>query len=211
MICISIKKGTEAALLKDFKQAQEAADLTEIWFEELKNLSENTLKTLFQIKKKPLIYKSFGNKSFLEKILAYPVDYIDLDINTPQSLIKELKLLYPKTKLIISYHNFESTPKDSELKKIASKILAKGADIIKIAGTANTMIDSIRMLNFLSNLSKKHKAICICMGSSGKITRAAGHLFGNYLMYAPLTTSASTASGQIAVDELRQIIKNKQL
>ena len=42
------------------------------------------------------------------------------------------------------------------------------------------------------------------MGKCGKITRATGHLFGNYLMYAPLDEKDKTASGQIILKELKK-------
>lgn len=210
MICVPIKKKTFKSVLDEFKIAQKTSDIVEIWFEEIKDLKDKNLQDLFKAKKKPILYKSFGDLETLKKVLGYPVEYLDLDIKTTTGKIKKIKALSPKTKLIISYHDFEKTPKDSELKKIADKISSKGADLIKIATTANSLIDSMRMLNFLSELSKRKLAICLCMGSKGKITRAAGHLFGNYLMYAPLSLTSSTASGQIAVKELQQIIKNQQ-
>jgi 3-dehydroquinate dehydratase len=40
------------------------------------------------------------------------------------------------------------------------------------------------------------------MGEKGRITRLAGHLFGNYLMYAPLDLRGKTAEGQVNVKEL---------
>jgi 3-dehydroquinate dehydratase-1 len=79
------------------------------------------------------------------------------------------------------------------------------ADIVKIATFANDMTDSLRMLHLLSKISPKQKAILICMGRKGRITRTAGHLFGNYLMYAPLSLREKTADGQITAKELKEI------
>jgi 3-dehydroquinate dehydratase len=44
------------------------------------------------------------------------------------------------------------------------------------------------------------------MGKHGEITRTAGHIFGNYLMYAPLNESQKTAKGQLTVSELKKYV-----
>jgi len=241
MICIPVKTKNFKKLVEDFRISQGFGDLVEIWFDEIpeKDLTEQNLKKILQLKKKPIIYKytakctSFGAAYFRRGagksryrrenlILKHlKIDYIDMDIETPVNLIKTIKKLSPKSKIIISYHNFKSTPKDNELKRIAKKCLKKGADIIKIAAFAKTVKDSIRMLKFLEQTKRsfvlankgfcvskntstvKVKAICLCMGEKGRITRMAGHLFGNYLMYAPLELKKETAEGQIDVKKLR--------
>ena len=229
MICIPIKTKNFKKLMEDFRISQGFGNLVEIWFDEIpeKDLTEQNLKKILQLKKKPIIYKTQAIasvptiKKFCEAKHQFKIDYIDMDIETPVNLIKTIKKLSPKSKIIISYHNFKSTPKDNELKRIAKKCLKKGADIIKIAAFAKTVKDSIRMLKFLEQTKRsfvlankgfcvskntstvKVKAICLCMGEKGRITRMAGHLFGNYLMYAPLELKKETAEGQIDVKKLR--------
>lgn len=193
-ICAPIKK--KASL----SQAQKVADLIEVWFDELPSISE-----IFANKKKPFIYKVTNPKN-IEKVLQHKPEYIDLDISTPKKTIQKIKEKYPKTTIIISFHDFDRTPDIKILRKTALKILSKGADIIKIATHAKEFKDSLQMLSFLSELTQKgHKAICICMGEKGRLTRAAGHLFGNYLMYAPIKKSEATAKGQIDAYELKKI------
>ena len=212
MICIPLNPGNFKKLLKDFNKSQKHGDLVEIWFDEIpeKDLTEQNLEKILQLKKKPIIYKTNTKlqvklpKNNLGKILKHiKIDYIDLDIKTPINLVKTIKKLSPKSKIIISYHNFKSTPKDSELAKIAKKCLEKGADIVKIATFAKTISDSLRMLKFMEQQIRRSKAICLCMGEKGLITRLAGHLFGNYLMYAPLELKKKTAEGQVEVKELK--------
>lgn len=207
MICVPINKKNFAAALKDFKKAQKVADIVEIWFDNFKIIDSN-LRKIFVPKKVPLIYKHIGPEKNIEKVLAFKIDYIDIDHKSPLSLVKKIRNLSPKTKVIISFHDFKKTPQDRFLKKITQNMQKKGADIIKLATYANDFTDSLRMLNFLKETSKKTKAICVCMGEKGRITRIAGHLFGNYLMYAPLNNADKTASGQLTIKELKTLINH---
>ncbi len=204
MICVPIKEKDPKVLLKSFEIAQKEADLTEIWFDELgANLNESLVAKIFSKKKKPIIFKSLGNKETLYEILQHPVDYLDLDYKTPRKLIQQLKSKFKETKLIISFHNFKSTPNLKSLIKTANSIDEKGADIIKIATFANNFEDCLKIFSLLEHLKEKDKtAICLAMGKEGKLTRLAGHLFGNYLMYCPLAKDKKTASGQLTVKEL---------
>lgn len=202
MICIPIKKKSPDSLEKNLKTAQKLADIIEIWFDELENLHEKDLKKIFNQKKRPFIYKS-TKLSNLEKILRYRLEYIDLDLSTPIKIIQKVKNISPKTKIILSFHDYKKTPPKNELWKKIDKMLEKKAEIVKIACYANKYTDSLTMMEVLSELyNKDQKAICLCMGEEGKITRTAGHLLGNYLMYAPIKISEKTAKGQITAAKL---------
>ena len=202
MICAPIKKKTTSSLIKAIKEAQKHVEVIEVWFDELKSLKN--LKEVFAVKKKPFIYKC-ENLENIELILKYKPEYIDLDLSTPPKFIKKIG---SDTAKIISHHNFKETPSSKALRTLAKKIKAKGADIIKIATQANDFEDSIRMLSLLSELHEKgEKAICICMGEKGQITRTAGLTLGNYLMYAPIKESDASAPGQLTVKQLQWHLK----
>jgi 3-dehydroquinate dehydratase type I len=187
------------------KTAQKTADIIEVRFDELDDPIEKSLKEIFLIKKKPFIYKNTDPKN-IEKIIKYNVEYIDLDISIQKKIIEKIKELNPKIKIIISFHDFAKTPSTKKIKEIIKKMNSKKADIIKIATYANNFSDSLRILELAGELSKQgKKSICVCMGKNGWITRAAGHLFGNYLMYAPIRQSEKTAEGQIEIGTLRKI------
>lgn len=207
MTCIPIKKKTLSSLIGQLKKAQKHADIIEIWFDELaNNLNEKKFREIFKLKKKPFIYKSLANEKILNMLLKYPLEYLDLDIKTGSTLIQKIKKNHPNIKLIISFHDFKKTPSDKILNNLARKIISKGADIIKIATYANNFSDTLRMLNFLHKLSEHHAAICLCMGLQGKLTRTAGHLFGNYLTYCTLDGISKTAKGQLAILDLKKCL-----
>jgi 3-dehydroquinate dehydratase len=211
MICIPIRKKTVEELTKDLKKAEKIADVIEIWFAVGKNFTDKDVKKIFKISRKPIIYKPTNfpplplSFSHISKFLKHNPEFIDLDVETNQKTISQIKKSFPKVKIILSHHNFKETPPTKTLKKIIKKMAKKGADIFKIATYAKSLQDSLRMLELLSEQSKKKKMICICMGKNGEITRTAGHLFGNYLMYAPLDLKDKTADGQITAKHLKEI------
>lgn len=203
MICIPIRKKRINSLLGDFKEAQKIAEVTEIRFDDIKSKKQD-LEKIFNLKKKPIIYKVTNGKN-LKNTEQFKIDFFDLDHKTNKKEIALIKKYHPESKIIISYHDFKKTPSPKQLQKKLGEIKKRNADIIKIATIAKTPKDSITMLRFLSENSKNAKLIVVCMGKHGKITRAAGHLFGNYLMYAPLREGEKTAPGQIDIHKLKQI------
>ncbi len=206
MICVPIRKKTLPSLLSNIKKANKLADVIEIWFDEVPSLTEDKIDKILKATKKPVLYKHTGNKEVLKKLLTKEIAYIDLDLKEKPKLIQGVKKSTPKTTIIISFHDFKKTPSVSELSKLVAKMKKFGADVIKIAATANSFSDSTRMLSFLSQLrAQEQKAICLCMGKEGKITRLTGHLLGNYLMYAAITERDKTASGQLLARELRDV------
>ena len=55
------------------------------------------------------------------------------------------------TKIIVSYHDFHSTPDDESLRRLTETMWAAGADVAKIVATAETVADARRMLALLEN------------------------------------------------------------
>ncbi len=200
MICIPIKTRSGKTLKRALSQAENLGDILEIWFDEFDE-------PVYPKTKKPIIYKSLGHPLKIQKILKFHPRYIDLDINTNPKIFKMVKKLSPKTGLIISFHDFQKTPELKTLKKLTAKMLKSGADIVKIAVKAEKFADNFVIFELLQYLKeKKVRSICLAMGRRGQITRLAGHLFGNYLMYAPLRAKDSTADGQIPAEKLRKLI-----
>ncbi len=205
MICVPIRQKRIDTILKKIKESEKDADLTEIWFDEINGLNEKNLQKIFSKKKRPVIYKSLGNQKKINQVLEFKPEYIDLDLKSTSTIIEMIKSKSPTTKIIISFHDFKKTPEEKELKKIIKEMQKKGADICKIATYAKNFTDSLRILSLLSQLKEqKIDAICLAMGEEGKFTRVAGHLLGNYLMYAPLDQKSKTASGQITLKELKK-------
>ena len=208
LICVPIKERSVKDCLKSLKKAQKIGDMVEIWFDSLSTIDQ--IQDLFKIKSKPIIYKVEKiNNSFHEILQTKAIDYLDLDLSTPQKVIKKIKANYPDLKIIISFHDFKKTPSLETLEKITGRMLKNHADIVKVATFANNFKDSMTILELLGKLAAMDiKAICLAMGKEGEFTRIAGQFLGNYLMYAPMSEDHKTAPGQITVKELKKILNS---
>ena len=128
----------------------------------------------------------------LEDAAYLKAHYVDIELrHMPKSFNKN------SSKLIVSYHDFKSTPEN--LEEIYRKILDAGADIIKIATKANYGKDVKRMNNLIEMSYKSGKPIIgICMGELGRETRFHPK---NYLTF-PCLPGKNSAPGQVTIEEM---------
>jgi 3-dehydroquinate dehydratase/shikimate dehydrogenase len=127
-------------------------------------------------------------------LLALNPDYFDFEWDTDPNFLSEINTSFPNCKIILSYHNFLSTPKD--LDTILNKMLVSPTYAYKICTTANSISDSYKMLRFVQKIAKSGlNIIGICMGEYGRVTRADGLKAGNYLNYTILHTRDKVAPG----------------
>lgn len=132
-----------------------------------------------------------------EQILPY-CDLIDIEFGSPISKEVE-KLVHGKSKLlIVSEHDFEKTPDTKNLQNLVYKSIEQGADIVKIAVTAQSKEDVIRLLEFTSEC--KHPVVTISMGVYGKISRIAAPLYGSLFTYGFIKDSV--VPNQVSAAEL---------
>jgi 3-dehydroquinate dehydratase/shikimate dehydrogenase len=54
-----------------------------------------------------------------------------------------------KVKIIVSSHNYQNTPSVEEIGNLVARILATGADIVKVATTGLDIVDSARIFQVL--------------------------------------------------------------
>lgn len=142
----------------------------------------------------------------IEKLLMLEPPYFDLNCDLPEGFLQKMVAQYPKTKFILSYHNFEETPAD--LSEIYAKMAHIQAFSYKIAAMAQSSSDALRMLIF----ARKHpKVSAICMGETGEFARVLGKVYGNVINFACLNDTAKTAPGQLSVQNLTEIYRYHQL
>ncbi|MGQ9514364.1 MAG: type I 3-dehydroquinate dehydratase [Thermoproteota archaeon] len=138
----------------------------------------------------------------LEKVSKAGYAYIDVELGS-----KALAFLSGKNNLIVSWHDFVSTPDVETLEDILNQTVVSGARISKIVTTAVRSIDNITVLRFLARHSKSYKIVCFAMGEEGLPSRVLSPLFGSEFTYASLCSGKETAPGQIPSEELRRIMK----
>ena len=206
-ICLSIGNVDYPTLLEMLV----LAPLVELRLD-LLNLSNEQLKEVFLIHSNAIATcrAMDNNPKEAVKTLSDAIDlgcaYIDIDVNTPEELLKPLvnKAKELNRKIIISYHNYSCTPSVIELENIITEIFSLNPTFAKIACLANTEVDCANMLGLYA---RYHSVIAFSMGTFGKITRLAAPLLGAPFTYASYR-GIETAPGQLDYHEVEKFFKN---
>lgn len=149
--------------------------------------------------------------------------YADLEIEFPKENLKRVKSVCEDngTLLIRSFHDFRGTDSTEALKAVVEKCVYHGADIVKIAATANSPEDAARVLALYDDPSclappqtGRHAApapetaegrlIAFCMGEAGRASRMECLRKGAPFTYVALTEADVTAPGQMTADEMAE-------
>ena len=202
-------------MLKDYASAQSLAGIVEVRPD---NIPTFSLAKLVQHKKRPLIltvrikqHPEQGKRiSLIKQALSNnKIDYIDIDINDLLYLIPLPRVHYPK--IILSYHNYVSTPHNLEsvYNEIAHNLYLN-PDTIKIVTYANNLSDNLTVFGLSKNCNSK-PLIAFCMGEAGQISRILYRKFGFHMTYASLGQDKETAPGQIPFHQLKCIYRADKL
>jgi len=113
-------------------------------------------------------------------------------------------------KVIIAYHDFNSTPERREIMRILDRERDSRADIAKVAFMANDYKDVLDLMQVLVDKVDEGfgiPIIALSMGKLGRISRVLAPLLGSYLTFASVEKGRESAEGQLTVNELRKILK----
>lgn len=130
--------------------------------------------------------------------------WCDLEMETfrelPEGFVREFPI---PSRVLVSIHDFEETPRLPRRFKVS----ANGQmDALKIAVKANSIADSIRVLQ-LTRQSKR--LVAVPMGEVGLPARILSLREGSDLAYAPVENS--TAPGQVGLEELKTLYRAHSL
>ena len=208
MICISIpEKNIETclSLISKADMAEIRIDLAEFTAENVAYVFSKATKPLIATCR-PEIVTDSRRVELLKNAITHGAAYVDIEIEASSEIKKEL-ITCAKAhdcKVIISYHNFENTPSIKELVAIIDTCFDEGADIAKIATTAQNSSDSARILGLYAQYSS---LVALAMGEEGKITRVANLYLGAPFTFAAISEKQKTAPGQITIDQMKQFLK----
>lgn len=127
----------------------------------------------------------------------------DLEIETLLRLPGNPLRSYSVPRVLLSAHDFRRTP---PLDLLIQRRFRREADAIKIAATARTIADSLRLLRFAR---KTPDSVVVSMGEIGLPARLLALREGSALAYAPV--SAATAPGQVSLRELKHLYRVHRL
>lgn len=156
-------------------------------------------------------YGQFTNDSYLNLISDLTningIDMIDIewqadiDIEKHQRIITHLQ--QHNKEVIISHHNFESTPPLDELQFIFFKMQKFNPEYVKLAVMPHNKNDVLNLLQAMSTFSDTMdcKVVGISMSKLGLISRTAQGVFGGALTYGCI--GEPQAPGQIDATDLK--------
>ena len=130
---------------------------------------------------------------------------VDLELQSAESLkADDLKDLYDRVGMILSYHNFKNTKK---LDEQFAEMSQYPADFYKVVSTATNLYDNVVMMKFLEANSGRHEMVGLCMGEQGITSRVLGVRAGSIFTFGAATRGEETAPGQVLAGELRDIYR----
>lgn len=135
------------------------------------------------------------------------VDLVDAEISSGRPWIHTLAqhCRNAGVALILSYHNFETTPDEPYLLDRLIEAQALGADIAKVAVMPAGFRDVLTLLGATSRARSTHvqiPMITMAMEAHGALSRIVGSLFGSDVTFA--FGVVGSASGQVPIETLRK-------
>jgi 3-dehydroquinate dehydratase/shikimate dehydrogenase len=214
VICVSVMAPTLEAMRTKVRAAADLADVIELRLDSLPPDAWD-LKALLSERPRPVIVTcraaSEGGlyrgpeparHAVLQQAIDLGASYVDVELSCVGALRRAAG-----TKLIVSVHNLQETPPD--LPRLHHDLLAAGADIVKIATTARSLTDNLRIFELL--VSAHAPTIALCMGELGRISRILGRKFGAVLTYGALAPGEETAPGQVPAIDLRDLYRYRTI
>lgn len=223
-ICVPLSAKKLSDIVPMVQRAEESgADFIEIRLDYMKTNALTTIVDLGKVVDEasvPLIatnrqYQQGGSRrqderervGILLKAAEVGFQYVDVELTTAalESTVSRVKDSGAKS--IVSHHDLKGTPTESEMERMVHLEIDAGADICKLVTTANDVADNVRCLAFARKISGFTDIICFAMGRKGAVSRALSPLFGAYFTFASLESGLETASGQMAIADLRDLYR----
>ena len=206
MVCVAISdKNIEKCLqvLDSVEMAEIRLDMTDYNPDEIKVVFSHPTITIATCR--PDKMGKAEQLKRLAKAIESGAKYVDIEIEADEDLRTLLisKAKKHGCKVIISYHNYDTTPGLKELYRIVDECFVLGADIAKLATFSKSKADNARLLSLYSN---EKPVIALGMGETGKITRIMAPLMGAEFTFAAMDEGLATAPGQITYTNLKNIL-----
>ena len=214
-ICVSIARQDMGSAIQAARKVPALADVIEI---RLDSLTAPAIAPLLQAIDVPLLFTNRPawegglyngpeeqRLALLMQAVQCKAPYVDIELRSGQPAVERLCKTAREngTHVIISWHDFNRTPDQSELADILASQHDSGAQIGKIVTMAHDFRDVLRVLQLQEEAHRKEfPLIAFCMGRAGMISRLATLELGGFMTYAAPDAGEATAPGQLAVADL---------
>ncbi len=208
-ICVTLTEETLAGVVDRMAELAPLADMFEVRGDLVIDLD---LLTILRAKKRPLIFtcrpeseggRWNGDENRRRMLLLEAVkrgyEYVDIEYS---SNFLDVAIEKSGGGLIVSHHDIAGMPED--LDALYAGMSARGADIVKIAVTPQSIADVGMFLEFARRASNSGgpPVIPIALGPLGIITRVTAGRYGAPFTYAASAAGAEAAPGQIPVNHM---------
>ena len=143
----------------------------------------------------------------LDKAVDAGAQAVDVEIETAEAASERLTRFRGRALVIVSYHNFETTP---AMDTIVSRVLKVQADAYKLVTMARKPSDNMRVLAAAKALTR-HRMVVLAMGEIGFPTRVLSPVYGGFYTYAAPSHFEGTATGQVCARHLRKLYSVEKL
>ncbi|XP_031485763.1 bifunctional 3-dehydroquinate dehydratase/shikimate dehydrogenase, chloroplastic-like isoform X2 [Nymphaea colorata] len=216
LLCVPLHASSvEQTLYQIDKAKAGGADLVEIRLDLLENFQPHQdLEILLKDKKLPVLVtyrpkwegghfegSEYERLETLRLAMNFGADYVDVELEAANDFISSVSGKKPENlKVIVSSHNYQSTPSFEDLRVLIARLVATGADIVKIATTAIDIKDVAHI--FQAMMHCQIPVIGYVMGEKGLISRLLCPKFGGYFTYGILEANKQSAPWEPTLRDL---------
>lgn len=174
-------------------------DLSGLDISDLDQIMNSTGKSLIFTCRTPKVNKLKAIKSY-QKAIDAGFQYIDIDFFVDGDILQQLHSI-EKTKLILSFHNYEKTPPKYELINILDELKSAHPHMVKLT----TYLNSKEAIIDLEELQSHYRdAIIMGMGEGAVESRIKSIKAGAPFTYLALDIELSTAKGQVDFQKFQE-------
>ena len=145
--------------------------------------------------------------ALLDAAVAAGAQAVDIEIETAETAAERVGQFHGRARLVISYHNYESTP---PMDAVINRLMRMPADAYKVVTTARKPSDNLRVLA-AARAYPKQPLVVLAMGELGFPTRVLSPVYGAAYTYAAPSCNEGTAAGQVGAHPLRRLYHVEKL
>lgn len=188
LVCVTIAAPTTAELVRQ-RDAVAEADLVEL---RLDAAADPDVAGALAGRRRPVIVtcrptweggEFAGSEEERHRLLAQALtlgsEYVDIEWKAG---FADLLAETSGQRIVLSMHDFDAVPAD--LAKQARAMRATGAEVIKIAATANRLSDCLPLMELGASMSRDGGVVMVAMGERGFASRVLAGRFGSAWTYA---------------------------
>ena len=152
----------------------------------------------------PTIYEI--NRHVIEKATA---DMVDIELLSGAEQAEEMIGIAKEkgVKIIMSNHDFQTTPDASTIVNRLRSMQDLGADVVKIAVMPENKLHVVNLLAATAMMQEAYAEVPVftmSMGKMGAISRISGQVFGSAITF--VSFAEASAPGQIPVDKMDEAL-----